>query len=98
MNPVRSGLVKSPDAWQWSSYRATTGLSASPSFLSVSATLNLFGDAEPRVLRERFSAFVIAQPEDPVPVDRIRSNEQILGSLEFKERVTGGRLEVDDEV
>ncbi len=35
LNPVRAGLVHVPEAWPWSSYRATAGLVAAPPFLET---------------------------------------------------------------
>jgi len=32
---VRAGLVKRPEEWKWSSYRATAGEEPRPSFLMV---------------------------------------------------------------
>ena len=37
LNPVRAGLVESPDRWTWSSYRAHAGFAPSPSWLATSA-------------------------------------------------------------
>jgi len=86
MNPVRAKLVQTPDAWRWSSYRATVGMCHPPPFLATTRTLGLFGDAEPSVLQSRFGVFVGATP-DEADVDRIQSNEKILGGREFKERL-----------
>ena len=97
MNPVRAGLVEHPDAWAWSSYRATVGLTPRQEFLSVSSTLRLFGDEEERVLQERFADFVLARPEDAVAVDRLRSNERILGSREFKAWIRGSTSPQTDQ-
>ena len=33
LNPLRAALVHSPENWKWSSYRATAGLVAPPTFL-----------------------------------------------------------------
>jgi putative transposase len=35
LNPVRAGLVRAPEDWQWSSYRATAGLVRPPPFLET---------------------------------------------------------------
>ncbi len=35
LNPVRAGLVNTPEDWPWSSYRATAGLVRPPSFLET---------------------------------------------------------------
>ncbi len=84
MNPVRSGLVQRPEDWRWSSYRATAGLCSAPAFLDSSATLELFGRGE-----EGPARFVAAMAEaaDLAQMDRIRSNERILGPLAFKKRI-----------
>src|SRR5262249_31646857 len=46
-NPVVAGLVREPDAWRWSSYRATVGLAPAPAFLKRDGVLRLF-DADSR--------------------------------------------------
>ncbi len=35
LNPVRAGLVRVPEDWKWSSYRASAGLVVSPEFLET---------------------------------------------------------------
>jgi putative transposase len=35
LNPVRAGMVRAPEDWKWSSYRATAGLVRPPSFLET---------------------------------------------------------------
>ena len=59
LNPVRAELRARPHEWQWSSYRQTVGLPASPPapFLSLD-WLNLF-DAELPRARALFRSFVI---------------------------------------
>ncbi|HET9370248.1 MAG TPA: transposase, partial [Vicinamibacterales bacterium] len=84
MNPVRANLVQKPEDWRWSSYRATVGLSSAPSFLNNSTTLRLFGDGSESELRASFARWVSANVDDWTAVDRIRSNERILGSQDFK--------------
>ena len=50
LNPVRAGLCRAPEAWPWSSYPATAGLVAPPSFLAVDellgGLLGGYGDAQ----------------------------------------------------
>jgi REP element-mobilizing transposase RayT len=92
MNPVRAGLVAHPEEWPWSSYRATVGLSPSPSFLACSSTLGLFGDDE-ATCRARFEQFVKGEADDPSLVERIRSNERILGTADFKKWVKASGLQ-----
>lgn len=35
LNPVRSGFVRSPEEWPWSSYRAMAGFELAPEFLET---------------------------------------------------------------
>jgi len=95
MNPVRAGLVARPDEWPWSSFRATMGICHPPPFLAASSTLRLFGEADDTTLQERFAQFVLAQPDDWETVDRIRSNESILGGRAFKELVSQATIRSD---
>jgi REP-associated tyrosine transposase len=87
LNPVRAGLVKRPEDWPWSSYRATAGIIPTPSFLSAESTLGLFGKAEEAVLRARFVHCISHEADDAASIDRIRSNEWILGPKAFKDVV-----------
>ena len=57
LNPVRAGAATSARAWRWSSYRATTGLTAAPAWLETEWTLRQFG-ASRRKAEERYRAFV----------------------------------------
>ena len=91
MNPVRAELVAKPEDWPWSSYRSTAGLDAAPSFLKHRSTLSLFGDAPDEVLQTWF-ADAMAGPSDNSMVDRIRSNEGVLGSKKFKAFVSESTL------
>jgi putative transposase len=86
LNPVRAGLVQRPEDWTWSSYRATVGLCPQPSFLLMAPTLCLFGE-EDETRRARFAQFVNNAPDDDSLVDRIRSNERVLGTTDFKRKV-----------
>ncbi len=43
LNPVHAGLVATPEAWPWSSYRATAGLGPPPRWLYSRAVLARFG-------------------------------------------------------
>lgn len=46
LNPVRAGICRTPEEWMWSSYTATAGLRAAPSFLTPAPLLDEFGSAE----------------------------------------------------
>lgn len=57
LNPVRAGVCKSPEAWEWSSYSALTGRAPAPAFLAVDVVLGYFGSNSHRA-RTRLKAFV----------------------------------------
>ena len=42
LNPVKAGLVKRPEDWEWSSYRAAIGLEGVPDFLRTEHILEMF--------------------------------------------------------
>ena len=44
LNPVRSDLVRAPEQWKWSSYRAMAGIVPVPPFLEIGYILRLFSD------------------------------------------------------
>jgi REP element-mobilizing transposase RayT len=88
LNPVRArGMrVGSPEAWPWSSYRATAGLEGSPGFLSTDWILSRFGGTG-EVARRRYARFV-AQGRGVRSVLSEASGGLILGGGEFVDRVT----------
>jgi REP element-mobilizing transposase RayT len=57
LNPVRAGMVESPEEYGWSSYRATTGKDKAPDFLTTDWLLARFGGTRGRA-RRRFADFV----------------------------------------
>ena len=60
LNAVAAGLVKAPEDWKWSSYRAVLGLEKTAEFLSVHYIWSAFGTSDPDVGRARFAEFVRA--------------------------------------
>ncbi len=57
LNPVRAGLVRTPEEWPWRSYRATVGLDFAPPFLVTDELLSHFGPT-PASAREAFIGYV----------------------------------------
>jgi REP element-mobilizing transposase RayT len=57
LNPVRAGLVRRPERWPWSSYRATAGIGPRAQFLTVDTVLALFDD-DVRRARAAYRKFV----------------------------------------
>ncbi|HEY2431989.1 MAG TPA: transposase [Vicinamibacterales bacterium] len=85
LNPVRAGLVTSPELWPWSSYRCTAGLSPNPGFLRIEPVLAVFGDGPEDVLRDRYVRHVRGGlPEDDTSYKDFRSRQRILGDRQFK--------------
>jgi len=91
LNPVRAGLVKSPEQWPWSAYPCTAGLAPNPGFVQADRVLALFGDADAKALRERYVRHVcVAMGGDNSSYQGFRSRKQILGDREFKSRLLRG--------
>ena len=64
LNPVRAGIVRQPEDWRWSGYRALLGLEPEqpPAWLDVEWPLRLFG-ATQEIARARLRDFVaLASP------------------------------------
>jgi putative transposase len=59
LNPVRAGIVATPDEWDWSSYRYMLGKEPAPSWLAVEWLLACFGRNE-SMARASYVDFVFA--------------------------------------
>lgn len=71
LNPVRAGMVETPDEWAWSSYRATVGLTAPAAWLAVDSLLAAF--AEQRSLAQsRYAQFVAEGIQADTPWRQIK--------------------------
>lgn len=57
LNPVRAGMVDTPEQWPWSSYRAMIGAVPTPNWLEVHGLLSQFGSSREEA-RHRYRAFV----------------------------------------
>jgi hypothetical protein len=62
-NPVRAGFCATPEAWSWSSHRATANLTARPEFLTVDAVRGWFGGGA--AASERYRLYVDAGVDSP---------------------------------
>ena len=84
LNPVRAKMVKKPEEWKWSSYRATAGLSSAPSFLTVDWILSQFSDdrEEAQLLYRKF----VSEGVGKSPWDELRG-QIYLGSEKFIESI-----------
>jgi REP element-mobilizing transposase RayT len=85
LNPVRAGLVPTPETWPWSSYGATVGQSPSPAWLARERVVSLFEtdlERAPSVYR-RFVADGIGGAS---PWSQL-TGQIFLGSPAFRERM-----------
>lgn len=79
-NPVRSGLVTTPEEWPWSSYRGTAGVESPPYYLTTAGIirrLNGKGDAG-----ECYRTFVAAG-EGAEELEPLVTGQVYLGNAEF---------------
>jgi putative transposase len=87
LNPVRAGMVSSPEAYRWSSLRATLGLAPIPGWLSVGPLLSHFGSPQ------RYCEFVREGVGLSSPLAAVRG--ALLGSEAFAQktgRLVAGRI------
>jgi putative transposase len=64
LNPVAARRVEDPADWKWSSYRATVGLDAPPTFLALDNVWAAFGTKDAGIGRSRFAQFVLGGLQD----------------------------------
>ena len=81
LNPVRAGMVKGPEEYTWSSYRATSGVSEAPPFLTVDWILSQFA-ANRQEAQELYREFVQAGITASAPWEGSKSRS-ILGDQTF---------------
>ncbi len=97
LNPLRAGLVRSADVFQWSSYRATAGRGPTPRFLTTDWLLSQFATRrEPA--RQRYRAFVAEGKGLPGPWSDLKGGI-LLGGAGFAEslwsRLDGAELSAE---
>lgn len=86
LNPVRAGMVSSPQKWRWSSYRATGGNTKRESYLTTDWILGQFGKTKPEA-RIKYLQFVKdGMTENEAPWEKLKG-QVILGNDMFIERV-----------
>jgi len=95
LNPVRVGLIKRPEQWRWSSYRATVGFAKKPSFLTIDWVLSQFGGRK-RVAMEKYRRFVMGGIDKESPWETLKGQifwgtdkfiKQLRGLLDEKESI-----------
>jgi REP element-mobilizing transposase RayT len=83
LNPVRAGMVRSAKDWPWSSYRATAGQCAMPTFLTVEWILATFASRKSAAV-ERYRQFISEGKNQASPWQFLR-NQVYLGDEQFVE-------------
>lgn len=83
-NPVRAGLVRAPEDWQWSSCRFHAGFAPAPAFLATDHVLRGFGPVTRPSTRAAYLAHVSALAVRGDDTELFRSRRRILGDTEFK--------------
>jgi putative transposase len=83
LNPVRARMVRSPEDYPWSSYRAMVGEDAAPEWLETRAILSAFGRTEADAVAG-YRSFVAAGKVQPSPCASVKQ-QVFLGSDAFVE-------------
>jgi REP-associated tyrosine transposase len=100
LNPVRAGIVDRPDAWPWSSYRATSGWTTPPRFLTTGFLLAAFDSNDTREARIAFVEFVARGMTDNAGSERwetaIRTGG-VVGGERFASRFAGALVSARDD-
>lgn len=92
LNPVRARMVKNPEAWAWSSYRAHVGLADSPAWLDTDGLYGYLLAHTPRSAAERRRAAnryarLVAAARDVHLWDTALRQQIYLGDEVFVERM-----------
>jgi REP-associated tyrosine transposase len=87
LNPVRGKVVKIPDRWRWSSYRAMAGIEKPHPCLTPDWVLGQFG-LKKRAAEKRYRAFVMDGIGGPGIWGEVKG-QSILGDGDFVNRLIG---------
>ena len=86
LNPVRAGIVEQPEAYRWSSYRATAGLAEAPAWLDIHSALTTFSD-DRTTAQVQYRQFVVDRNATSECLwDRL-TNGMYLGSPDWTKRM-----------
>jgi REP element-mobilizing transposase RayT len=94
LNPVRAGMVVTPEQWYWGSYRATAGLARLPSFLDCNRLLELLSPHNPVEGSDQFRRAVLEADAQALTLPR----DTILGDDAFVARFQPYRERASREV
>lgn len=71
LNPVRANAAETPEAWTWSSYRATAGFTDDPEYLTADWILSHFAKKR-KAAQKHYREFVLAGPSKGRPWDHLK--------------------------
>jgi len=94
LNPVRAGMVRSPEHWPWSSYRATAGLAGPPPFLDCTRLREFVAPGDPANGANQFRKSVLEEDAHALQLPR----RAILGDEAFVARLRPFRRNAGREV
>jgi REP element-mobilizing transposase RayT len=83
-NPVRAGVVRSPEDWRWSSYRFHAGFAALPEFLASDRVLERFEPDDRGAARAAYIAHVTAVCDHEKEAALFRARRRIVGDAAFR--------------
>lgn len=83
LNPVRAGMVASPNEWPWSSYRALAGMDAAPSWLFTQTILDYFDRVDHDAAHAGYRDFVACGAERNASIWQNLTAQLYLGESEF---------------
>ena len=97
LNPVRAGMVDSPEDFRWSSYSSYVGIEQPSPWLDVNFVLEMFG-ANMSVRQQRYREFVedLIGKEYESPLKHTVAST-ILGGADFVETIMVEHLEKENE-
>lgn len=86
LNPVRVGMVRRPEEWQWSSYKGTIGKSKDTTCLTIDWILIQFGKNR-KVALEQYKEFVKLGIKQASPLKEVKG-QLYLGGESFYEELS----------
>lgn len=90
LNPVRAGIVKKPEEYQWCSYKYYIGKIKNPEWLNTGWLLEEYGKTL-KTSQRKYKEFVEAGIENPPPYPaKSIVGQAILGSKEFIKKIIKG--------
>ena len=86
LNPVRAHMVKRPEDYKWSSYRATAGYDAPPAWLDLESVLSFFHPDRDEA-RANYKEFVCAKIDDQESLWSKLTNGIYLGTEDWTRKM-----------